>query len=73
MTARNSAEEAVTVGIKVKGLVDGVDMSGDVPVLLVNGTRFNVDDVSEIRTAQLEHAVEKDRSSARADICWRFF
>ena len=50
VSARDSAENAVAVGIKVKGLVDGIDMSGDVPVLLVNGTRFNIDDISEIRT-----------------------
>ena len=48
VTANDSAQNAIAVGVSVKGIVDGVDMTGDAPVLLVNGTRFNVDDVSEL-------------------------
>ncbi len=51
VTALDSSSEPITVDVAVKGLVDGVDMTGDVPVLLVNGTRFNVSDVKEIHTA----------------------
>ncbi len=50
ITAKDANDKAVDVGISVKGTVDGVDMSGDAPVLLINGTRFNVDDVSQVRT-----------------------
>ncbi len=51
VTARNSSEQAVKVDLSVKGLVDGVDMSGETPVLLVNGTRFSVSDVKQIHSA----------------------
>ena len=50
ISARDAAEAVVNVGISVKGLVDGVDMTGDAPVLLVNGTRFSVNDVKQIHT-----------------------
>ena len=50
VTARDSTGENINVGISVKGVVDGIDMSDDVPVLLVNGSRFKMDDVSQIRT-----------------------
>ncbi len=50
VTARDAAENPIPVNVSVRGIVDGVDMSGDIPVLLVNGARFNVDDVTEIRT-----------------------
>ncbi len=49
VTARDAAENPVPVKVSVRGIVDGVDMSGDIPILLVNGARFNVDDVTEIR------------------------
>ncbi len=49
VTARDAGENAVPVKVSVRGIVDGVDMSGDIPILLVNGARFNVDDVTEIR------------------------
>jgi len=51
VTAVDAAQDPLTVAVSVKGLVDGVDMTGDVPVLLVNGTRFNINDVKEIHTA----------------------
>ena len=51
VTALDASSDPVAVAISVKGLVDGVDMTGDVPVLLVNGTRFDVSDVKEIHTA----------------------
>jgi len=50
VTARDAANDPMTVGVSVTGLVDGVDMTGDAPVLLVNGTRFNLSDVKEIHT-----------------------
>ena len=49
VTARDAAENAIPVKVSVRGVVDGVDTSGDIPVLLVNGARFSVDDVTEIR------------------------
>ncbi len=49
VTARDAAENPIAVKVSVRGTVDGVDMSGDIPILLVNGARFNVDDVTEIR------------------------
>ncbi|MCP4936516.1 MAG: flagellar hook assembly protein FlgD [bacterium] len=51
VTARDAAENPIPVNVSVRGIVDGVDMSGDIPILLVNGTRFSVDDISEIRTS----------------------
>lgn len=48
VTAMDANEEAVAVSVSIKGVVDGVDMSGDAPVLLINGTRFNVSDVTQI-------------------------
>ena len=50
VTAKDADKNTVPIGVSVKGLVDGVDLAGDVPILLVNGTRFNVDDVKQIRT-----------------------
>ncbi len=50
VNATDASENAVNVGISVKGIVDGVDMSGETPVLLVNGTAFNINDVSQIHT-----------------------
>ncbi len=52
VTAIDAAKDPLTVAVSVKGLVDGVDMTGDVPVLLVNGTRFNINDVKEVYTAR---------------------
>ena len=51
VTATDGDENAVNIGISVKGLVDGVDMTGEAPVLLINGTRFNVSDVKEVHAA----------------------
>lgn len=48
VTARDAAEKPINVGVAVTGIVDGVDMTGEAPVLLVNGARFNVGDVTEI-------------------------
>ena len=50
VTATDADKNPIPVNVSVKGVVDGVDMSGNVPILLVNGTRFNIDNVSEIRT-----------------------
>ncbi len=50
VTAKDANEKNIAVDISVKGIVDGIDMTGDAPVLLVNGTRFNLSDVSELHT-----------------------
>ena len=49
VTAKNAAGDNVPVEVSVKGIVDGVDTSGDAPTLLVNGARFEVDDVTRVR------------------------
>ena len=48
VTARDAAKNTINVGVAVTGIVDGVDMTGDAPVLLVNGTRFAINDVTEV-------------------------
>ena len=50
VTARDASENPIAVNVSVRGIVDGVDMSGDVPILLVKGARFDVDDVTQIRS-----------------------
>lgn len=49
VTATNSEGVAVNVNIASAGVVEGVDMSGDSLVLLVNGNRINLEDVTTIR------------------------
>jgi flagellar basal-body rod modification protein FlgD len=50
VTAKDVNDNPLTIGISTKGVVDGVDMTGDAPILLVNGTRYKISDVSEIHT-----------------------
>lgn len=50
VTARDAEQNAIAVNVSVRGIVDGIDMSEDVPVLMVNGTRFKMDDVTEVRS-----------------------
>jgi flagellar basal-body rod modification protein FlgD len=51
--ARNEAGANVNIGISTSGLVDGVDMTGESPVLLMNGRRINLAQVREIHNQQL--------------------
>ena len=51
VTAKDADDKTIAVESSVRGLVDGVDMSEDVPVLLINGTRYDISDISEIHTA----------------------
>jgi flagellar basal-body rod modification protein FlgD len=51
VTAKDADDEIIVVESSVRGLVDGVDMSDDVPVLLINGKRFDLSDISEIHIA----------------------
>jgi flagellar basal-body rod modification protein FlgD len=51
VVARNAAGETINIGVSTSGLVEGVDMTGDSPVLLVNGSRITLDKVREIHMA----------------------
>jgi flagellar basal-body rod modification protein FlgD len=45
------ASEATPVSLVTWGVVDGVDLAGDPPALLVNGERVTLDQVQQIRDA----------------------
>ena len=42
--------QPVSLAVEAEGTVDGVDLSADPPVLLVNGARLTLDRVTQVRT-----------------------
>jgi flagellar basal-body rod modification protein FlgD len=51
VTATNTNGDTVAAEIAVGGTISGVDMTGDVPVLVINGTDYDIDDVDKIYQA----------------------
>lgn len=50
VSARDAADRNIGVGLSVKGIVSGVDMTGEAPVLMVNGNRVSLGDIRQINT-----------------------
>ena len=48
MTARDAAGQAVSVKSEVAGQVEGVDLSGEVPNLIVGATRVPLANVKSV-------------------------
>ena len=46
--ARDANNSPVTATTQISGVVSGVDLSGDAPVLLVNGSRVNLTSISAV-------------------------
>jgi flagellar basal-body rod modification protein FlgD len=51
LTATNASGKTVTPTVGFTGLVQGVDMTGSTPKLLIGGSEYDVSDVTSIRVA----------------------